>query len=88
MEMRSCRSGVSFLVVDFLATAWHGLLRRTRGAPTCVAADCSRPHGLLRWSVFVVIVRDFTENVAINSDLRIVVHAERTFVPFYFFDLQ
>jgi hypothetical protein len=33
------------------------------------------PRGLLRRSVFVIIARDFTNNVAINSDLRIVVHA-------------
>jgi hypothetical protein len=57
------------------STARHGCMRRTRGAPTCVAADCSRPRGLLRWSVFAVIARDFTDNVAINSDLHVVVHA-------------
>jgi hypothetical protein len=57
------------------STARHGRRRRTRGAPTCVAAVCSRPRGLLRRSVFVVIARDFIDNVAINSDLCIVVHA-------------
>jgi hypothetical protein len=57
------------------STARHDRLRRTRGAPTCVAADCSRLRGLLRRSVFVVIARDFTDNVAINSDLHVVVHA-------------
>jgi hypothetical protein len=57
------------------STARHGYRRRTRGAPTCVAADCSRPCGLFRRSVFVVIARDFTDNVTINSDLRVVVHA-------------
>jgi hypothetical protein len=57
------------------STARHGRMRHTRGAPTCVAADCSRPRGLLRRSVFVIIARDFTDNVAINSDLRVVVHA-------------
>jgi hypothetical protein len=57
------------------STARHGRLHRTRGAPTCVAADFSRPRGLLRRSVFVVIARDFTDNVAINSDLRIVIRA-------------
>jgi hypothetical protein len=50
-------------------------MRRTRGAPTCVATDCSRPCGLLRRSVFAVIARDFTDNVAINIDLHVVVHA-------------
>jgi hypothetical protein len=29
----------------------------------------------LRRSVFVVIARDFTDNVAITSDLRIFIHA-------------
>jgi hypothetical protein len=57
------------------STTRHGRMRRTRGAPTCVAADCSRPRSLLRRSVFAVIARDFTDNVAINSDLHIVVHA-------------
>jgi hypothetical protein len=57
------------------STARHGRLGRTRGAPTCVAADCSHPRGLLRRSVFVVIARDFTDNIAINSDLRIVLRA-------------
>jgi hypothetical protein len=57
------------------STARHGCRRRTRGAPTCVAADCSRPHGLLRRSVFVVIARDFTDNIAINSDLHVIVPA-------------
>jgi hypothetical protein len=34
----------------------------------CVAADCSHPRGFLRRPVFVVIDRDFTNNIAINSD--------------------
>jgi hypothetical protein len=58
-----------------LSTARHGRMRRTRGAPTCVAAACSHPCGLLCRSVFVVIARDFTDNTAINSDLRVVIHA-------------
>jgi hypothetical protein len=41
----------------------------------CIAADYSRPGGLLRRSIFIVIARDFTDNVAINSDLHVVVHA-------------
>jgi hypothetical protein len=57
------------------STARHGHRRRTQGAPTCVAADCSRPRGLLHRSVFIVIAWDFTDNIAINSDLRVVVHA-------------
>jgi hypothetical protein len=57
------------------STARHGRRRRTRGTPTCVAANNSRPRGLLRRSVFVVIARDFTDSVAINSDPRIVFHA-------------
>jgi hypothetical protein len=57
------------------STARQGRRRRTWGAPTCVAADCSRPRGLLRRSVFVVIARDFTDNIAINSDLRVIVPA-------------
>jgi hypothetical protein len=57
------------------STARHGRMRHTRGARTCVAADCSHPRGLLRRSVFVVIAQDFTDNVAINFDLRVVVHA-------------
>jgi hypothetical protein len=57
------------------STARHGRRRRTQGAPTCIAADCSRLRGLLRRSVFIVIARDFTDNVAINSDLRVIVHA-------------
>jgi hypothetical protein len=56
-------------------TARHGRLRRTWGVPTYVAADCSRSRGLLHRSIFVLIVRDFTDNVAINSDLRIVIRA-------------
>jgi hypothetical protein len=63
------------------STARHGRMRRTRGAPMCVAAACSRPCGLLRRSVFVVIARDFTDNVAINSDLRVIVHAMACPVP-------
>jgi hypothetical protein len=43
------------------STARHGRWCRTRGAPTCVAAGCSRPRGLLRRSVFVVIAKDFTD---------------------------
>jgi hypothetical protein len=58
----------------FSSTARHGRMRHTRGAPTCVAADCFRPRGLLRRSVFIVITRDFTDNVAINFDQRVVVH--------------
>jgi hypothetical protein len=57
------------------STARHGRMRRTRGAPTCVAADCFCPRGLLHRSIFVVITRDFIDNVAINSALRVVVHA-------------
>jgi hypothetical protein len=50
-------------------------MRRTWGTPTCITADCSGLRGLLRQSVFVVIARDFTDNIAINFDLRVVVHA-------------
>jgi hypothetical protein len=57
------------------STARHGRRRRTWGAPTCVAVACSRPHGLLRQSVFVVIARDFTDNDAITFDLRVFIHA-------------
>jgi hypothetical protein len=57
------------------STARHGRLRRTRGTPMCIAADCSRPRGLLCRSVFVVIAWDFTDIVAINSDLCIIIHA-------------
>jgi hypothetical protein len=51
------------------STARHGRRRRTRGVPTCIAAVCYRPRGLLRQSVFVVIARDFIDNIAINSYL-------------------
>ncbi|KAK1692512.1 hypothetical protein QYE76_009209 [Lolium multiflorum] len=37
--------------------------------------ELSCPHGLHRWSVFVVITRDITDNVASDFDLRHVVHA-------------
>jgi hypothetical protein len=47
----------------------------------CVAVDCSHPGGLLRRSVFVIIALDFTDNVTINSDLRVVVHAMACPVP-------
>jgi hypothetical protein len=50
-------------------------MRRTQGAPTYVAAACSHLRGLLRRSIFVVIVRDFTDNDAITSDMRVFVHA-------------
>jgi hypothetical protein len=63
------------------STTRHGRMRRTWGAPTCVAADCFCPRGLLRRSVFVVIARDFTDNVAINSNLRVVVHAKACPAP-------
>jgi hypothetical protein len=64
------------------STARHGRRRRTRGAPTCVAADCSHPRGLLCWSVFIVIGRDFTDNDTITPDLRVFIHAmAHTAVP-------
>jgi hypothetical protein len=67
-----------------MASNYTGHLHRLLGTaadvahgapPTCVAADCSRPRGLLHRSVFVVIARDFTDNVAINSELRVVIQA-------------
>jgi hypothetical protein len=57
------------------STARHGHRRRTWGAPTCITVVCYRPHGLLRRSVFVFIARDFIDNIAINSDLRVIVPA-------------
>jgi hypothetical protein len=63
------------------STARHSRMHHTRGAPTCVAAGCSRPRGLLRRSVFIVIASDFNDNVAINSDLRVVVHAMACLAP-------
>jgi hypothetical protein len=57
------------------STARHGRMRRTRGAPTCIASACSHLCGLLCRSVFVVIVRDFTDNDAITSDLRVFIQA-------------
>jgi hypothetical protein len=63
------------------STARHGRMRHTRGAPTCVATGCSRPCGLLRRSVFAIISQDFTDNVTINSDLRVVVHTMAYHAP-------
>jgi hypothetical protein len=57
------------------STARHGCRRRTRGALTCVAADCSRSRGVLRWSVIAVIAKDFTDIVATDFDLHVDVHA-------------
>jgi hypothetical protein len=57
------------------STARHGRMRCTRGAPTCVAAVCYHPRGLIRRSVFVVIARVFIDNIAINSDLCVIVPA-------------
>jgi hypothetical protein len=44
-------------------------------------AGCSRPYGIHRRSIFIIVVRDFTDHIAINSDLRAVVNAERTCTP-------
>ena len=62
------------------STARHSCTRRTRGVPTCIAAGCSCSRGLHRLFVFVVIDRDYIDNAAIDSDLR-VVHAMAHIVP-------
>ncbi|XP_071678585.1 uncharacterized protein [Lolium perenne] len=54
--------------------------RRTRGTPTCIAAGCSCSRGLHRLPVFVAIDRDYIDNAAIDSDLR-VVHVMARIVP-------
>jgi hypothetical protein len=51
-----------------------------QGTPSYITAGCSRPYGIHRRSIFVIIARDFTDHVAINSDLR-AVNAERTHTP-------
>jgi hypothetical protein len=62
------------------STARHSRTRRTRGAPTCIAAGCSCSRGLHRLPVFVTIDRDYIDNSAIDSDLR-AVHAMARIVP-------
>ncbi|KAK1611308.1 hypothetical protein QYE76_034981 [Lolium multiflorum] len=62
------------------STARHSRTRRTWGAPTCIVAGCSCSCGLHRLSVFVAIDRDYIDNAAIDSDLR-VVHDMACIVP-------
>jgi hypothetical protein len=52
--------------------------RVAQGTPSCVADGFSRLYSLHRWSVLIIIARDFTDHVAINSDLRTIVNTTRT----------
>jgi hypothetical protein len=55
--------------------AEHG----TQRTPSCVATGRLRLHSLHRWSIFVIIARVITDNIAIDSDMR-VVHAMEKYV--------
>jgi hypothetical protein len=61
-------------------TARHGRTRYTRDAYVR-RSRLSRPRGLHRRSVFAVIARDITDNVANDSNLRHVVHAMARTAP-------